>query len=362
MFMASLILLCSINLLSQEALGDCIYVAFSGLNCGMNEECAEFISDYSQYQLCFTFWVGIHGYPYCGMAYLMYNTTTIERDELILILQNDYRIYNVYEEDDQFRPRELAIKLYDSTTESDLLASYAEYGLYGSVPSDFYHPIQEVRSYLFNDTLIYPGDLARILNDDHRVEFAYFAIYLQQGRLYYSLHEWVTDEIRIEFQNDYPYIEFVGLGLAQFNFLEYNEFFVRDQFNRDERVLSVRFSGYGWPPNVFICPPPTLPTTDTDVVEEKIKSSNIVSIYPNPFNPSTTIVYNMRERENIILQVYNIKGQLVQTLINGVKEPGNHSVVWNGIDNNNRAVSSGVYFLILETDSTKESKKILLMK
>ena len=64
--------------------------------------------------------------------------------------------------------------------------------------------------------------------------------------------------------------------------------------------------------------------------------------YPNPFNPSTTIRYSMKEAGPVSIEIYNIKGQLVRTLVDGVKEAGNHTIVWNGLDKSNRSVSSGV--------------------
>ena len=84
--------------------------------------------------------------------------------------------------------------------------------------------------------------------------------------------------------------------------------------------------------------------------------------YPNPFNPSTTISFTLIRPESIKLSIYNIKGQLVRSLINDRKEAGRYSIIWDGIDDNNNTVSSGIYFYRLETSSKIETKKMLLMK
>jgi len=84
--------------------------------------------------------------------------------------------------------------------------------------------------------------------------------------------------------------------------------------------------------------------------------------YPNPFNPSTTISFNLPKAGNVKLDVYNIKGQRVKTLIDGFMNPDMHSVVWNGTDQNNQSVASGVYFYRLTANGKSETKKMLLMK
>ena len=84
--------------------------------------------------------------------------------------------------------------------------------------------------------------------------------------------------------------------------------------------------------------------------------------YPNPFNPETTISYSLKQGENVKIEVYNIKGQLVRTLVNEEQAAGNHKVVWTGVDNNNRPVSSGVYFYKMTAGKYSSSKKMILMK
>ena len=91
--------------------------------------------------------------------------------------------------------------------------------------------------------------------------------------------------------------------------------------------------------------------------------------YPNPFNSSTTISYNLSISSFINIDIYNYAGQAVKTLVSEIKGPGQYSVIWNGIDENNDSVSSGIY-IIKMTAATfgekprKESheSKLLLIK
>ncbi len=85
--------------------------------------------------------------------------------------------------------------------------------------------------------------------------------------------------------------------------------------------------------------------------------------YPNPFNPETNIVFNLPEDGDVQLDIYNIKGQKIRSLINEQFQPGKHSVAWNGKDTNDKQVCSGIYFYKLSVNSKAEAiKKCLLLK
>ncbi len=84
--------------------------------------------------------------------------------------------------------------------------------------------------------------------------------------------------------------------------------------------------------------------------------------YPNPFNPTTTISYQLPEESEVELTIYNLKGQKVKQLVNDQLPDGQHSIVWNGKDDNGKSVSSSIYFYKLKTDNHEETKKMILMK
>ena len=86
--------------------------------------------------------------------------------------------------------------------------------------------------------------------------------------------------------------------------------------------------------------------------------------YPNPFNPTTTIPFSISDASNILIEVFNIKGQKIKTLANKEYSSGNHSVCWNGNDESGSTVSSGIYFykLKVNNDATEAVKKCFLLK
>ena len=89
--------------------------------------------------------------------------------------------------------------------------------------------------------------------------------------------------------------------------------------------------------------------------------------YPNPFNPETTISFTLKgysdEQVDVSLEIYNLKGQKVKTLLNGKINPtGQHDVKWNGKDSNGNPLSSGVYFYKLITPDYTKTAKMVLMK
>jgi hypothetical protein len=90
--------------------------------------------------------------------------------------------------------------------------------------------------------------------------------------------------------------------------------------------------------------------------------STSLSNYPNPFNPQTTINYSIRKAGKVSLDVYNLAGQKVKTLVNDRKTAGSHNVVWNGKDDAGNNVSSGVYFYRITNGKESKTNKMILMK
>ena len=84
--------------------------------------------------------------------------------------------------------------------------------------------------------------------------------------------------------------------------------------------------------------------------------------YPNPFNPVTTIEYSIPARSHISIEVYNIIGQKVNTLIDSEQSAGTYSITWNGVDASGQKVSSGVYMYRFQAGDHIETKKMLLLK
>ena len=97
--------------------------------------------------------------------------------------------------------------------------------------------------------------------------------------------------------------------------------------------------------------------------EDNLLAFRSFSNYPNPFNPETTISFSTIEPAvNTEISIYNYRGQKIKTLINETLPAGNHSVVWDGTDDYDIKVSSGVYLYKMEAGNYLETKKMILMK
>ncbi len=103
-------------------------------------------------------------------------------------------------------------------------------------------------------------------------------------------------------------------------------------------------------------------SVNDNLLSQNISDCSLSENYPNPFNPETTIEYNLNENSNVQIEIFNTKGQKVKTLIDDFKNAGYHQVIWNGTDNQNKPVSSGLYFYRLKTNSFSQIRKMLLLK
>jgi len=84
--------------------------------------------------------------------------------------------------------------------------------------------------------------------------------------------------------------------------------------------------------------------------------------YPNPFNPVTTISFTAKQKGFATLNIYNLKGQLIKTLLKDNILSGEHKLIWDGKDNQGNNVASGVYLYKLNMNGSSQIKKMLLLK
>jgi hypothetical protein len=84
--------------------------------------------------------------------------------------------------------------------------------------------------------------------------------------------------------------------------------------------------------------------------------------HPNPFNPETTISFELKQRTQVSLKIYNLRGQLICSLLDDQIDAGNHSIVWNGTDRHGKTVSSGIYYYRLQVADYKATRSMVLMK
>ncbi|MEK7727426.1 MAG: T9SS type A sorting domain-containing protein, partial [candidate division KSB1 bacterium] len=83
----------------------------------------------------------------------------------------------------------------------------------------------------------------------------------------------------------------------------------------------------------------------------------VLENFPNPFNPATQINYVLTEERHVALEIYNLHGQRVATLVNELQSRGSHTVVWQA-----ESFGSGVYFIKLNAGREVKMRKAVLMK
>jgi len=98
--------------------------------------------------------------------------------------------------------------------------------------------------------------------------------------------------------------------------------------------------------------------SNSDIPEVTALNSN----YPNPFNPETCLSFALAEAGNVRIDIYNVKGQKIKTLVNEIKAAGTYQITWYGTDDNNRQVASGIYFYKMRSGIYSSTRKMILMK
>ena len=96
---------------------------------------------------------------------------------------------------------------------------------------------------------------------------------------------------------------------------------------------------------------------------EKLMPDRLVlhSNFPNPFNPSTTLRYDLPQSGMVNITIHNVKGELVKTLLNSYQNAGFKSVLWNATNDRNKPVSAGLYIYTIQAKEATQSKKMILL-
>jgi flagellar hook assembly protein FlgD len=127
----------------------------------------------------------------------------------------------------------------------------------------------------------------------------------------------------------------------------------------DPDILNV-VCGFPGVDNPVVVPTGTVATDDENFVPEKFA---LKQNYPNPFNPSTQISFDVPEgSDQVIVNIYNILGQNVNTLVNEVMSPGSYTLEWDATDILGNPVASGIYFYELRSETFIARKKMLLIR
>ncbi len=182
-------------------------------------------------------------------------------------------------------------------------------------------------------------------------------------------YEWAAEEWYPLYKDDFEHFE-----NNEIEFMTKYEYFndewhiwFRDTFLYDENWLltEVIYELYdgddewtAWGRTLFYYDPVSADEITVPVAE--LSSEN----YPNPFNPETTIAFDLPESGNVRVDIYNMRGQKVKTILNKDLEAGEHQVQWNGKDNHGNVVSSGIYFYRVDAEGGRytSTRKMLLLK
>ncbi len=101
-------------------------------------------------------------------------------------------------------------------------------------------------------------------------------------------------------------------------------------------------------------------TTDTSPLPAAL--TKLLPNYPNPFNPSTTLMFSLGRGSHVTLTVHDMAGRVVRTLVDGARDAGEHSVLWDGKNERGGAVATGVYFVKVTSRDGVDTQKIALIK
>lgn len=102
--------------------------------------------------------------------------------------------------------------------------------------------------------------------------------------------------------------------------------------------------------------------TSHEHTSDRPEGFDLAPNYPNPFNPVTAIRYELDRAQSITLAIYDIQGRLIRTLVDGFRPEGVQDVVWEGVDNEGQAVSSGMYIYRLQGEGHQRTRKMMLVK
>lgn len=105
-----------------------------------------------------------------------------------------------------------------------------------------------------------------------------------------------------------------------------------------------------------------LAAADVDENPENITGYELHQNFPNPFNPATTIRFDLLKPERVALRIYNALGQEVVTLLEQNVSAGEHAFTWNALDKNGKRAASGIYFYELQGATFVARKKMVLLQ
>jgi len=226
----------------------------------------------------------------------------------------------------------------------------------------FYHPedqsgYQELQDFLNNLLFIFTFEEPTWLPQpmiDEEYGYEWDDEWLPQSRYFYTYHPdnqlaTLTREYYHDFLDD-PWDPWERINYSYDNEGYIEEILYQYHYDYDS----------GWEDERRIL----ISTTEiSDIDGEALQPIDLcLNNYPNPFNPETTISFDLPQEQKANLSILNIKGQRVKTLIDEKRAAGNHRIVWDGTDERGITMPSGIYFYHLDGKKTDATGKMLLLK
>ncbi|MFZ0389482.1 MAG: S8 family serine peptidase [Calditrichia bacterium] len=208
--------------------------------------------------------------------------------------------------------------------------------------------LQSARIAISQDSLVFPDTE---VGDTARVSFAIQNLGLDTLHIFQIFSTepaFLTDTSNLKLSAgsvSLVEVAFIPTGIGAFSGMIN---LVSSDTSRD--TLSIPADGLGIPP-VGIAQESTAP-----------RRFALSANYPNPFNPSTTINFQIPESGQVYLQIFNMLGQRVRTLVSNHLEPGSYQVVWDGLGDNGQPAASGIYLYRLQAGAFQKEMKMILMK
>ncbi len=133
------------------------------------------------------------------------------------------------------------------------------------------------------------------------------------------------------------------------------------------KVIKVRAGAQGWSYDVAFDDidldwQPLITNAPQDPADDTPAPSQLLGNYPNPFNPSTTIVFELARAGRATLAIFDVSGRRLRVLLDGRQEAGRREVFWDGRNDGGRAMASGVYFARLGTEHGDQARRLMLLK
>jgi hypothetical protein len=339
-------------------------------------EARQFLEDYSEFQPT-QMWhcpcepIGEPKSSYsCNSGSFAINTEIISEEDFMDLLRCDPRVARAVFSLSRNQLRVVMLKLYFNVCENEITESYKKFGHIGRKPNN-----KSELFFTFDNTTLQSVNISSAFAKDDRVQKSTFytgwypgvLITVEDVRDWWFLERFqeIVDYKGIEELKDFEFIDSFqslhpilgNIRINVFDHLKYNEFLLAEVINM--------FSGASFLPLCFMLNMCYDPIHSEFEKEISVKHSYLLANFPNPFNPNTTINFTVGAglaSTRVTLEIFNIRGQRVRTLISGMKEPGHHSIVWDSTDGRGQSVSSGIYFYRLTAGDFVETRRMLLLK